>query len=182
MLPRSAVVILLAVLAAMLLSTSTVAKDNPNFLIATGKETTVGLAEPGKTTCIGGQTLGPLACGPGTQRVVVRDMVVLSVLHDVAGAGAAYLEGGTNQFTVNCNLDGDYQGHCWGTFEITIPGKGGSWEGSWGGTFDFAGNSEHLQAIGHGTGGDLDGLQLNYDYLNPGGLGYGLFTARVTTK
>jgi hypothetical protein len=41
---------------------------------------------------------------------------------------------------------------------------------------------DHRLVVGHGNGGDLDGLQMKYDVLYPGGVPYGTAILRVLTK
>jgi hypothetical protein len=100
---------------------------------------------------------------------------------DVTGTAAAMF-GGKNHTVSHCNLDENYYGHCWGTFEWTIPELGGKWEGVWGGMHDMLAGVVSYSSIGFGSGGKLEGLQLRYEGANPGGGGRVVFIAKVLAK
>lgn len=184
MLRKVALTMLATAAVAMFLTASAGATDNPKFLTAAGKETIVGI-QPGEVRCAGGQPTGQNfpqpVCSPGTNRILVRGEVDSTVLTDVTGTAAAMLQGGANRVVVNCNLDSNLKGECWGTFEITVPGQG-KWEGSWNGTFDLMTFVASLSAVGHGSGEHLDGLQMKYDAVNNGVTPYATFTARIISK
>jgi hypothetical protein len=64
-------------------------------------------------------------------------------------------------------VDGHYQysGPMWGTFTLDVD-SGGTWEGSWTGHWDGTGDtaeSTTLSFVGHGEGGDIDGMQIKME-------------------
>lgn len=184
MLRKVALTILLAAAVAITLVASAGAKDGPNFLTATGIEVMTGI-QAGEVKCAGGHPTGlsypDPACSPGTNRTLTRGEVDSSILMDVTGTGAAMLQSGSNRVVTNCNLDANLRGPCWGTFELTVPGQG-TWEGSWTGTFDLVNFVASYSAVGHGSGGRIDGFQLKYDAVLNGVLPYFTFSARIDTK
>jgi hypothetical protein len=107
----------------------------------------------------------------------------MSVLEyqDVTGSATAMLRG-KNNTVAHCNFDENYFGHCWGTFLWEIPEMGGVWEGTWSAASDQMKRITINSALGFGYGGKLEGLQLKFDGVNPGGLPHAVFIARVTSK
>ena len=150
------------------------------FIYATGKEVGAPGGSNGTVTCIGGVPMGPF-CSPGTQRILIRGAIRFLNYQELAGP-AAPMFAGTSKFVLNCNWDQNYQGPCWGTFEWPIATMGGKWEGNFSGEVDLLKAYVNASAIGHGDGGDLDGLQMKYDILYPGGVPYGTAILRVLTK
>lgn len=71
-------------------------------------------------------------------------------------------------FTVNCNLDANCQGPCWGTFQWDIPALNAKWEGSWNGSFDLHAFASTMSAVGHGGGGQINGLQMKFEGASTG--------------
>ena len=150
-----------------------------NTLVATGGMF-ITLDDPGGAMCIGGQPSGvpfPL-CSYDTKQIVWRDFSAPLILVGVTGTAAAQVAG-IIQARGNCNLDGNYEGPCWGTFELTA--LGGTWEGSWSGTLGIMAGAADLSFVGRGSGGDLGGLHLKLDAFSAGGSPYDPvpFTARV---
>ncbi len=184
MLRKFAFTVLVTAAVAIFLTASAGATDNPKFLAATGKETIVGI-QPGEVKCAGGVPTGqhfPFPeCSPGTNRTLVRGEVDSTVLTDVTGTGAAVFQGGTSRIVVNCNLDANLRGPCWGTFELIVPGQG-IWEGSWNGIFDLVNFVGSYSVVGHGSGEQLDGLQMKYDAVYNGATPYATFTARINSR
>jgi hypothetical protein len=172
------VVLLLAPAAAL-------AQQPPKILVATGKEMQGEMLAPGTLVCVGGQPTGlPLPnppCSPGTRRVLMWNVVGVQIYQDVAGTAAAMLRG-RSTIVMHCNLDENYFGHCWGTFQLPVPEMGGQWEGVWSGPWDMATNCTPYRASGFGAGGQLDGLRLDKESVWPGGTQSGTFIARVQGK
>ncbi|HLG13402.1 MAG TPA: hypothetical protein VJH03_02610 [Blastocatellia bacterium] len=80
---------------------------------------------------------------------------------------AAGLFGPSATATLNCNLDENMTGPCWGTFEWPASDEE-RWEGIWYGPFNLATFAGSYKAAGHGHGGRLDGLKLKIDAEYPG--------------
>lgn len=72
---------------------------------------------------------------------------------------------GIGPATMNCNLDENLTGICWGTFVFS--NSIGTWEGTWQGSFNFMTGAGSYKAIGHGRGG-LKGMTLQNDVVYPG--------------
>ena len=146
------------------------ANSGAQFIYATGREAS-GPSEPGGTiTCIGGQPSGlpfPL-CSPETNQILIRGTIRNFLYEDRAGAASAMFAG-TTRLVFNCNWDKNYSGPCWGTFEWPVPDtNNGKWEGSFTANIDLLNVVVIASLVGHGVGGDLDGLQMKYDVLYPG--------------
>ncbi len=158
------------ILAVLLAATAVSAGGGHPLLVATGNELTApGAIAPGRVRCIGGQPTGDpvVPCSPGTRLTMIRGMVSAGQAVNVLGSAAAFFEG-SNIITTNCNFDVNLRGQCWGTFEWTIPGKGGRWEGTWMGRFDMMNAATAYSCRAIGRGGDLAGLSLNYEAVMPG--------------
>jgi hypothetical protein len=116
------------------------------------------------TKCVDGQpadqTLPPyLPCSPGTTRAIGRSEVQIwmpvSPSHTVAE-----LLNGPITFVVNCDMNGQYRGPCWGTFEWNVPGVG-TWAGFWTAPImDLVTYESKLSMVGFGSGGQINGKQL----------------------
>jgi len=141
-------------------------------LVATAKEVLTDVVTPGTIVCVGGAPTnnpqGP-PCSPGTKQVLISYRNTLAQYQEVTGSAAALIRGQVN-VVVHCNLDGNYYGHCWGHFVWTVPEAGGQWEGTWGGPHDMLTNTVSYSAVGFGSGGKLEGLQLKWEaaYTGPG--------------
>ncbi len=141
--------------------------QNPKSVIVNGG-LYFWLQEPGTATCIGGKATGTFPpCTEGTQRILWRRFVGTIKPAPDEGSGAKYFPG-VFRVPGNCNLDAQYQGHCWGVFEGPGAG-GGTWEGTWNGTIDFVHYGSDLSFVGHGSGSDeMDGLHLKMESAAPG--------------
>lgn len=186
MLRKLALTILFAVTSTISLVASDNAKDDPQFLVAIGSENLVGI-QPGRATCAGGRPTGKwfpdAMCTAGTDRILTRAEVDSTQLTGVGGTGAAMFAGATNRLVVNCNLDANLKGYCWGTFEITLSGGQGKFEGTWTGPFDLTNLVGFYSGDGHGSGGQLHGLRMKYVGVYPGfPQFYATFIACVTDK
>jgi hypothetical protein len=167
-------------LVTFLFSTSVLAGDGPKFMFATGQEVTFDVPDPGTATCIGGVATGdPYDPCHGSHRVMLKHQVVETELLPGATGDAVPLLAGTNTETIDCNLDGDLRGNCWGVFEWKVDAES-TWAGVLRGTFDFATFSFVYRLVGRGFGGEVDGMQLQYDVSYDGGYDFvGDFVARV---
>ncbi len=158
------------------------AQQPPKILVATGKEMLVELLNPGTLLCVGGQPTGrPAQCSPGTRRIFIWNWVSVQGYQDIVGTAAAMFRG-RNTIVMHCNLDENYYGHCWGTFEWAAPEMGGRWEGVWSGPWDMAANCTSYRATGYGSGGQLEGLQVEKESAWPGGTQSGTFVVKVLAK
>jgi hypothetical protein len=126
------------------------APPKPTKAVAGGTETMLGPWMPGHGTIMpGGQIRG--------WKAQYQDNLI---------GPAADLASGVGPVTMNCNLDENLTGPCWGTFEFT--NSKGTWEGAWEGTFNFVTGAGSYAAEGHGRGG-LEGMFLQNDVVYPGG-------------
>jgi hypothetical protein len=189
MMRKVALTILLAAAVSMCLATPPGGNDDPTFAVALGMETVTGV-QPGQVTCDSGRpkvhsTSDPL-CPPGTHRISIRGQVESITLTKVTGTAAAMFDEGTSTVVINCNLNANLEGDCWGTFTTTVPDQG-KWEGSWTGTFDLTNSVAFYSAAGHGSGSQLKGLKMTYYAATPGiapavsteGVTHTMFIARV---
>jgi hypothetical protein len=103
--------------------------------------------------------------------------LITSCLDTFTGPAAPYLSG-TGVVTMNCNLDGQGAGRCWGTFGRPIQKDVTSWEGVWEGEFNFATNAGGWKIVGHGCG-LLEGLMMEEDVVYPGGADPPVIYAKV---
>ncbi|MFN7949002.1 MAG: hypothetical protein U0Z53_26850 [Blastocatellia bacterium] len=150
------------------------------FSYATGKEVAAPGGSGGTVTCAGGRPTGlpfPL-CSPETKRILIRGAIRYFDYQELAGPAAAMFAG-TSRFVLNCNLNPDYQGSCWGTFEWPVTAMGGKWEGTFFGELDLLKAFVKVTAVGQGSGGELEDREMKYDILYPGGATYGTAILRV---
>jgi hypothetical protein len=85
----------------------------------------------------------------------------------VLEGSAASLFGTSLTATVNCNLDENLTGPCWGTFDWPAL-DGERWKGIWHGQFNLATFAGSYEAVGHGRGGRIDGLKMKSSAVYPG--------------
>ena len=92
---------------------------------------------------------------PGGNRHVrgleVEDRMVVPDNPDVTGNG---------KVVINCNLDANGVGPCWGTFRWETDAGQGFWEGSYNG-YGYADGSQVTYCVGHG-GGAFEGQQIKW--------------------
>jgi|WetSurMetagenome_2_1015567.scaffolds.fasta_scaffold216344_1 hypothetical protein len=82
------------------------------------------------------------------------------------GPGAALLSGFATT-TMNCNLDENMSGPCWGEFEWPLSATE-KWCGVWEGYFNFALVVGSYHGNAHGEGGRLKGMTLDMDTVYTG--------------
>lgn len=140
--------------------------EDPNALTASGG-ILIGLTDPGNVRCIGGEPTGWPLCSQGTQRIVWRGLTGAMLMQDVIGAAAEYVSG-VWVTPGSCNLDGNYRGPCWGTFEASAPG-GGKWQGTWNAVLDFVTFGGTMSMVGTGSGSPaVEGLHIQIDAFSAG--------------
>ena len=127
------------------------------FTEYTGAATPRAVVDPGKVECPGGQPTGipwfaGPPCSPGS-RVHFRG-VVLEFDQEATDPRAT----GRLSVVVNGNFDRwpGASGPFWGSFRQEVA-QGGVWEGTW--TGERTPTAETLRAVGHGSGGSVDGLK-----------------------
>lgn len=167
MMRRIGSISLVAALTSGLLLAADGPKNNPKISLAAGDIFPISI-ESGTTKCAGGQPTGlpfPAApCTPETKHIITRGETQVWVPAPGSLSGpAASLFDGPITFTVNCTLNASYRGPCWGTVEWDVPALAGTWVGSWNGSFDLITFETSISGVGHGTGGQLDGLQMKLD-------------------
>ena len=158
------------------------AQPGQKVFTATGKEYHVQPLTPGKWVCVGGQFTGDVPgappCSPGTKSIIIHDVSNRLEYQDVTGSGAPMLDG-WNVTHVTGNLDGNYNGKLWCTFEWTVPAMNGKWVGTCSVTTDQGGSVNRAEALGRG--GKLEGLKLEFYAIDdPSGQGYSIFVAAIT--
>jgi hypothetical protein len=178
MIQKAARTILIMAIASGITAVSAWAGGNFKFLMATGQIWQGPYLNPPEVVCIGG-TYDPNSgfCTPGTRRTLLRNARSIWNFAEVQGSAASMFQGEFRP-VVNCNLNKNLQGECWGTFEAESS-AGGKWEGTWCGKFDLVNYIAVISAVGHGDGGDIDGMQMKMDAMSPGGLPYFTFLAQA---
>ena len=162
MLRRTALVIVAIVVGSGMLAVA----QNPTFALADVQIGYFGTVVPPDVTCAGGEPSGlPFPpCSAETTHALARGEIQTwgpVPFSDVEPVPE--LLNGPITFVVNCNMNADYRGPCWGTFEWDIPGIG-TWEGSWTApVMDLLTYESRLSMVGHGVGGEIDGKQLKFD-------------------
>ena len=59
-----------------------------------------------------------------------------------------------------------YSGPMWGTFKVDLEtGEGATWEGTMTGNWDGENNIATWSMVGHGNGGDIDGMQIKTEFV-----------------
>jgi hypothetical protein len=173
---------LTVLVAAFVAGGKAVAAEHPKFLLASGDEITFNVIDPGTATCIGGEATGnPFNPCVGSRRVLLKHQVVQTMLFSppAPDGPAVPLLAGVNTITIDCSLDGSLKGSCWGTFDWKVDDEA-TWDGVVSGSFDFSDLSLDYQLVGRGFGGTIDGMQLQYEAIYPGGFSFvGEFAARV---
>jgi hypothetical protein len=153
------------------------AQPPQKLLTATGKEYHAAMVDPGTWLCVGGQATGAAPpCSVGTKQIIIHGLSSRLVYTDVTGPAAAMLQG-ENITLVHANLDENYYGQLLCTFEWTVPGMGGRWEGTCNATADQMRGIVINRATAHGRGGQLEGKTLEFYAINQGQ--YSLFIAAV---
>jgi hypothetical protein len=109
-------------------------------------------------TCVGGAPLFPY-CDSSTTQVLGRLEVQTWMPASPSRSVAKFLNGPIT-FVVNCDLNAQYRGPCWGTFEWKVPGVG-TWTGFWRApVMDLVTYESQLSMVGVGSGGQINGRQL----------------------
>jgi hypothetical protein len=93
---------------------------------------------------------------------------VKQVYNETLVGPAANLLAPTVSVTLNCDLDENGYGPCWGTFEWKMANGKGTWKGLWEGSFNFlSGGYGSYTAVGHADG-DKDGKKCEATVVYPG--------------
>ncbi len=138
-----------------------VAAAQAAFTLVSGTTTLVSFGAPGEVRCQGTVPTGNpvMPCPPGVSGTVRGKQVVETV-----ATPDARLNG--FMFVVsNWNIHADGNINAWGTFRLEVTG-GGVWEGVWEGKQRPDGSGS-VSASGHGSGGNVEGLQLLFDQTAP---------------
>ena len=119
---------------------------------------------PGEVKCQGGvkPSGNPFNPCPGT-RGTIRGSVIRFIEQ---AKGADQRLSGDMYAVLNNNFDETGWGPTFGTFRLEVTG-GGVWEGSFSGKFNVITRTGYYQAIGHGSGGEVDGQQMTWNAMYP---------------
>jgi len=124
------------------------------------------LGDPGTAKCVHGEPTGYFPpCTPGTRVTTWRNFTGPVAFGTVDGEAATFIYG-VWEIRGSCNLDKNLAGPCWGTFEGEA--LDGVWEGTWNGNLDFMNFGGDMSFVGHGSGGDVEGLHLKLDAVFEG--------------
>ncbi len=112
-------------------------------------------------TCVGGLPSVPY-CDSNTTQVLGRLEVQTWTPASLSRSVAKFLNGPIT-FVVNCDLNAQFRGPCWGTFEWKVPGVG-TWTGFWTAPImDLLTYESQLSMVGVGSGGEINGRHLELD-------------------
>ena len=185
MLARKRCLMLVSAMVAAILLTAGLAVAQALITDFTGNAWMIAPPSNGDVNCIGGTPTGGWpVCTPGS-KIQIRGMILTyrQVARKPDGSPEPRM---TGIRTINYNFKGtggDSKSHAWGTWRIVLDGGLGEWEGTFTGFGGAVPNQG--QIVGHGTEGQVEGLQLRaaYSYqtgfpgletiegfiLNPGG-------------
>jgi hypothetical protein len=135
------------------------------------------LTAVGTETCVT-TDMGELSFEP-SGNIKIRGMITVCDEHDFVGPAAPYVTGPGSPIAMNCNLNKEWAGQCWGTFGRPWQPDVTSWEGVWEGEFDFVTGAGGWKIMGHGRGPLLEGLMLEEDVVYPGGIDPPIIYAKV---
>jgi hypothetical protein len=164
----------------ILLTVSGMAKDPDKTIQVAGFDTLYSVIDPGMIICVNGQFTGDLGnpCTGGTTRVHIKDQVVQMAYFGITPPTAEPLFDGLNTMTVDCNLDADLNGRCWGKFEWPLS-TGGTWNGVIHSEQSFSTWDWKIELVGTGNGGPIEGMQLEYCSSAPPWEFVGTFVSRI---
>jgi hypothetical protein len=150
---------------AMLLSAG-LAAAQATFTPISATASPLGPLDPGKVKCFDATpTRAWPPCGLGN-KAQIRGRILM--FHQVGDHGLT----GNRTLEFNANFDENGRGHAWGTWHFVAEDGISEMEGTYtGSTTEYFGASDG-QIVGHGTEGDLEGLELRaiYSYqVFPGG-------------
>lgn len=149
---------------------SAMAGDKVKILEATGFDTwnPEYVISPGTIICVNGQFTGDLSnpCTEGTTRVHIKDQIVQMAYFGVNPSEAGPLFNGLNTLFVDCNLDAELNGRCWGKFVWPVS-AGGTWQGVIHTEQSFSNWECTIELVGTGIGGPIEGMQLKYYSYTP---------------
>jgi len=133
--------------------------------------------------CVGGepadQTQPPyLLCSAGTTRIIGRSEVQVWMPASPSEQVAKFVNGPIT-FVVNCDMNAAYRGPCWGTFEWNVPDVG-TWTGFWTAPImDLVTYESRISMVGAGSGGPIDGMQIEVVGASAPGDWYVASTVRI---
>jgi len=145
----------------VLLCGAAVAAQRATFTPISGIAFLIAPPSDGTIRCIGGAPApGWPPCTPGS-KVQVRGLVLT---YRTVGSGPdGYLFTGIRTLVFNYeHVVQNQDSRVWGTFRLELDGGRGVWEGT------FSGSAAGT-VIGHGTEGEVEGMQFIGTYSHPGG-------------
>ncbi len=158
---RSRRIATIAAVAIAVLMTAAPAAAKTTFTLVAGTAIQIAPPERVETNCIGGTPTGIWPpCTPGS-KTQIRGWNVLYRLDFRSPDGTTDdLLTGTRYLVFNASLDETGNGHFWGTFRIVLDGGLGEWEAAYTGFAHGWFGAAEVQAVGHGTLGQVDGMEL----------------------
>ena len=140
------------------------ADQHPKFIVGDAQIGYMQTVQPPEIRCVGGQPTGlpfPM-CSEGTKRIIGKKEVQIWGPGVMSDSVRAMLDGPIT-FVVNCTLDANYRGPCWGTFEWDVPNVG-KWAGFWvAPVMDLITYESQMSMVGFGVSGQLHGKQMKFD-------------------
>jgi hypothetical protein len=159
-------------------------KGNPNAILFSGEMNANWnvIADAGEYTCPSGEASG-LPYGPGPGRTLapcsagsnfhMRDREMVFDFVNLVPPEASPLVEGQVTLLVNWNWQFEsaltdsnylYSGPMWATFELVLA-DGTTWEGTATGYWDGENSAATWSMVGHGNGGDIDGMQIKAEFV-----------------
>jgi hypothetical protein len=129
----------------------------------------IGPSSGGEVKCLGGTPTGTFPpCTPGS-KVQIRGSNRISQM-----VSSDPLLTGIRTGVVNANFDENGRGHMWGTWRLVLDGGRGEWEGTYTGFAHGWFGAAEGHVVGHGTQGEVDGMEVravfSVDEMFPFGL------------
>ena len=158
------------------------AKKGPIFFSGNTYADFAVFADWGEYMCPGGESSGlpygpPMAggtlapCSPGSN-FHMRDREMVFNVEDIQPTEVAPLVEGLQTLLVNWNWRYEaasadetehlYSGPMWGTFKVVL--DDGTWEGTMTGNWDGVNRTANWNFVGHGNGGDINGMQIKIEF------------------
>jgi hypothetical protein len=106
---------------------------------------------------------------PPTPGGKVRGLTLPYMVTEIHGSALDFLADAKVLYTINCNLDENLTGPCWGTVAYSKDSVK-LLEGVWSGEYNFSPDVDagRWQTVANGTSADLRGLVLHSDAVTPG--------------
>jgi hypothetical protein len=150
-----------AAVAGAILTVAALAVAKTTFAPIAGTAIQIAPPERVETNCIGGAPTGIWPpCTPGSKSQIRGwNLIYRTDFRNPDGTPDPSLTG-TRYLVFNASLDENGNGHFWGTFRVVLDAGLGEWEAAYTGFAHGWFGAAEVQAVGHGTQGQVDGMEL----------------------